>query len=99
MSAATAILIRERKVVGAFRDASATAPEAARSLEQLGLRDDLAFGRLRRRAVVREVDDGRYYLDAASWDALRGTRRRRVAIALAVAAAVGLVYWLIRTMQ
>ena len=97
MSASAVILIRERKIAATFRDASATSPETARSLADLGLRDDLAASRLRRRGVLRETKDGRYYFDIAAWEALRGDRLRRAAVALVlVAIAFGVVLWLNR---
>jgi hypothetical protein len=78
MGAAIAAVIarRERDVVQLFRRASATSPSTARSLSALDLDDALAVKRLRNRAVLRETDNGDYYLDEQSWTALRRTRRR-----------------------
>ena len=78
MGAAIAAVIarRERDVVDLFRRAAATSPSSARSLSALDLDDALAVKRLSKRAVLRETDNGDYYLDEQSWTALRRLRRR-----------------------
>jgi hypothetical protein len=42
------------------------------------------FRLLVRRAVLREVGNGRYYLDEPTWTALRSMRHRVVAVVLAL---------------
>jgi hypothetical protein len=76
------ILRYERKVVRRFREAGATAPAAARTLDDLQLHHgSLAMRRLRHRAVIREAGPGHLYLDEEVWEAV-GRTRRRVSIAI-----------------
>lgn len=86
MSAAAAIIIRkERDIVDLYRQAGATSPATARRPADLDIHHRVAFDILVRRAVLREVDDGRYYLDEPSWEALRSLRRRMAMVMLMVA--------------
>jgi hypothetical protein len=75
------ILRGERKVVRRFREAGATAPGAARSVDELHIHGSLALRRLRHRAVIREAAPDRLYLDEEVWEAL-GRTRRRVSVAV-----------------
>jgi hypothetical protein len=75
------ILRRERKVVRRFREAKATAPAAARTIDELHLHHSGALRRLRHRAVIREAGPGHLYLDEEVWEAV-GRTRRRVSIAI-----------------
>ncbi len=95
MGAAIAAVIarRERDVVDLFRRAHAISPSSARSLSALDLDDALAVKRLSKRAVLRETDNGDYYLDEQSWTALRRLRRR-----LMVTMILGLLVVLLGTM-
>lgn len=78
-------------MVGTFAARGATSRETARTLQELGLTDNLILHRLQKRAVVRSGDAGRYYLDEASWDAVRRGRRRAVSVLGAIALAVLLI--------
>ena len=64
-----------------FRQAGATSPASARTVDELHLHTNLALRRLRHRAVIREAGAGHLYLDEEVWDAL-GRTRRRVSIAI-----------------
>jgi hypothetical protein len=75
------ILRNERKVVRRFREAGATSPAAAVTLDQLQLRRGIGLHRLRDRAVIREAGHDRFYLDEEVWAAL-GRTRRRVSVAV-----------------
>jgi hypothetical protein len=75
------ILRRERTLVRRFIEAGATAPEAARTIDDLRLHKSMALHRLRDRAVIREAASGHFYLDEEVWDAL-GRTRRQVSIAV-----------------
>ena len=75
------ILRRERKVVRQFREAGATTPGAARSLDELQVHGNVALRRLRHRAVIREAGGDRFYLDEEVWEAM-SRDRRRVSIAI-----------------
>jgi len=68
-------------IVRRFREAEATAPESARSLEELRIRGGRAVRLLSRRGVLAAVGD-RYYLDEAAY--ARWNRRRRIALAIAL---------------
>jgi hypothetical protein len=83
---AIAVISKQKHLVAAFRNAGAIAPEHARTPRELGLSEGLAWRRLHLNAVLRETSTGAWYLDQASWDALR-VRRRRIA-SLVVGAAL-----------
>lgn len=91
-AAAVAIMVRrEREVVEAYRRARAITVATAVSPAELGLEDGTTIRRLRRRAILRETEPGRYYLDEPSWEALRGIRHRLAAVILIIVALLGLV--------
>lgn len=89
-AAAAVILVKEKHIVAAFRQARATSPAAAKTPAAIGVDERIAFQRLRRRAILRETEPGRFYLDEVSWEALRRMRRRRAMLIglLVVAAAI-----------
>jgi hypothetical protein len=60
--------IERRRIRNAFRSAGALAPDRARTLERLGLKDSSFIRNYRAQQIVREVGDGEFYLDE---DALR----------------------------
>jgi hypothetical protein len=95
---AAAIIIRrkENQLVNHFRAAGALSPDTAMSLADLQVdADDFALGRLHRRAVIRAVHSGEYYLDEEVWRAVRNTRRRLAAVIVALIV-IGLI-WLYLT--
>ena len=55
--------------------------------EDIGVHQRLIFGKLRRRAILREAGPGRYYLDELSWKAYQ-SMRRKIAIAMLLIVAV-----------
>lgn len=91
---AAVILRKERELVDLFREAGAISPTTAKSLDEVGVDQAWPLGRLRRRAIVREVSPGRYYLDEEVWTAVRGMRRRTVFSILAMAAVIGFLVWI-----
>jgi hypothetical protein len=89
---AVILLMREREVVSAFARRNATSAATAVDPADLGV--DLASvgaRRLASRAVLREAEHGRWYLDLASWEALR-RRRRHVVSVLLFLIALGALY-------
>jgi hypothetical protein len=84
MGAAAIIIRKERDIVDLYRQAGATSPATARRPDDLGIHHRVAFNILVRRAVLREVSDGRYYLDEPSWEALRTLRHRIAALTIIV---------------
>ena len=94
MSAATVLMMQQRKLVARFRQAGAIAPDAARPLSEVGARDGIALHRLCRREVIREPRTGRFYLDVATWEALQTRQRRLLAVLiLASLAVLAFVLW------
>lgn len=95
MSAAAAILRRQRRIVRAFEAADAVSPSSAVEPQSLGVRRGLVFDGLLRRGVLVPVDGTRFYLDPPAFDRLRSRQRRAalimVALALIVWAIVALV--------
>ncbi len=88
-SAVAAILVlKEKQLVEHFRERGALSTATALTLNSLSISDDVVFRRLRVRAVVREGTAGAYYLDEASWSAVRSARRRLVTVLLIVTAGV-----------
>lgn len=81
---AAVIRRKEREVVDDFRRAGATSPSTAKSLADVGLEDSWPVRRLQRRAVIREPEPGVMYLDEEVWQAVRRTRRRVLAVFLAI---------------
>lgn len=65
-----------RKTFLRFREAGATSPESSKSLADLGLEPSRTLARLQRRDLIRELPDGRYYLDEVAYE--RWDRRRRL---------------------
>ena len=95
---AAAIIIhrKENQLVAHFRAAGALSPDTAKTLSELQVEPhDFALGRLHRRAVLREVHPGEYYLDEEVWRAVRNTRRRLAAVIVALII-IGLI-WLYLT--
>jgi len=73
---AAVILLKEKHIVAAFRQAGATSPSAATAPATIGVHQRLAFKKLQARAVLRETEPGQFYLDELSWGALRRTLLR-----------------------
>lgn len=83
-AAAAAIIIkRERDLVDHFRRAGAMSPYTAQTPSALGVEQRFAWERLVDGAVIRAGATGTYYLDEASWEALR-RRRQMIAIGIAI---------------
>ncbi len=80
-AAAVAIIAKEKRIVAAFRQARATSTTAAVAPETIGVAQHFVFAKLKRRAILREVGQGRFYLDESSWEAL-GRFRRRLAMGI-----------------
>jgi hypothetical protein len=61
--AAVIVAKKRRRIINAFRIASATSQEKAISLQELGLTDSRLFQILVRRNVIVHIQDDKYYLD------------------------------------
>lgn len=97
MTAPAVIAMKEKHIVAAFRRAHATTPDQARSLNDLRVHNGLVMRRLKTRAVLREASPDAYYLDEATWEALRRTRIRLVRIVLVVVLALAVVTVVLRS--
>lgn len=85
------IIHAEHRVVRELRDAGATGPGTAGSVERARRLDGRALRRLVDAGAVREVGAGRYYVDMDAYRAYRGVRRRRALTVTALALFVVLV--------
>lgn len=90
-AAAVALLVKERHIVAAFRQAGAVSPTAATTPAAIGVGERFAFLKLRRRGVLQEVGAGRFYLDELRWEGLRHARRRLALLVGLLALALALV--------
>jgi hypothetical protein len=89
-AAITVILLKERQVIAAFKDAGAIAPDRALDPRDIRVdRDGLIWRRLRERAIIRESESGLFYFDEEVWNAQRRARLRLVTVLLIIVAIVG----------
>jgi len=91
--AASQAAAAQRRVLDAFRLAGATAPDRARTPEELGIQPDATFGRLLKMGLLQERPRGTFYLDEAAVIAHRDRRPNRapLVVALVVLVAIMLV--------
>jgi hypothetical protein len=82
---------RIRQTVSRFRDAGVTAPEHAKSLSDLNIRNGRAIRLLRRREVLVDAGSERYFLDEAAYERWRKRRRIILAVMLCVVAIAAIV--------
>src|SRR5215217_769460 len=82
-------LIAEHRLIRKLRNAGATSAAGASSLEDLRWLEQRRLERLRSRAIVREPQPGRFYLDEAAYAELRAHRLR---LLLGLAALIAAVY-------
>jgi hypothetical protein len=83
-AAAAAMRRKEQEVIDDFRAAGAISPETAQSYSDVGFTQSRAINRLRNRAVIREAEPGKFYLDEEVWAAVRRTRRRLLTVLIAI---------------
>lgn len=81
-AAAAAVIAREKRIVRAFREAGATSVDKAVAPADISVHGRVAFKRLVKHAVLRQSDNGRFYLDEQKWEELRRLRHRLVLILL-----------------
>jgi hypothetical protein len=81
------------RILAAFRRGGAVTSETAKTLAQLGLREELLIRRYRDRGIIRETDRGAYYLDE---DALREFEHALLKwLAVPAAVIIALIVWAI----
>ena len=84
MNAAAVIVPRQRRAVERFRANRCVNPEAACTLEELGIRRNYGVNSLIRRGILRPNAIERYWLDEHLWREFQKARRTAVLILLAV---------------
>ncbi|MBA3657396.1 MAG: hypothetical protein H0W69_08600 [Gemmatimonadaceae bacterium] len=87
---AAAIAMKEKRLIQHFRDLGAVSPDSAKSVAELRIDENFIFRRLHRRAVIRQVHEGEYYLDEDVWEAVRKTRHR-IAFLIVAMIIIGLI--------
>lgn len=98
MSAAAVIAIRRKKLVRRFREAGATDPDHAVTLESLGERRSWIFEQMARHQVFLPAEEGRFFMDEpAALEFLR-QRRWRALMLGSLLLAVFLALWLLGTL-
>lgn len=87
MGAAAAVIIikKERDLVEHFQRVGAISPQTARTKDEIGVDGGTAWFRLVDDAVVRSTDNGRFYIDVLTWEALERRRKRVMMVALIIA--------------
>ncbi len=73
------IVRKEKKIVAAFRNAGAIGSDRATNPASLGISEGLAFRILCRRSILRQLPDGRFYLDEPAWETHQSFRYRLAA--------------------
>lgn len=78
------VAARQRATVRKFQTAGADAEASARTLDELGVREDHLLGRLMKAGAVVKTSDGRYFLSADGW--AHWQRKARIGVAVALLA-------------
>lgn len=76
MNGAAVIIVQENRYMSACKKACAVSPDSARTLNELGIRENLAFRKLVGRGVLVLVNDNKYYMDEKAAKAFLKARRR-----------------------
>jgi hypothetical protein len=90
--AASARMRRMQRVVDAFRLADATAPERARSFEEIGIdpRQSIVDDLVRRDVLAPGRKGGTFFVDERGYIAHREQRRRRARLAMVLVVVIAL---------
>jgi hypothetical protein len=89
------LLLLERRVVRRFVDAGARSRSTSKSLDEIGVTDNLIFRRLHHRSVIVEGDSGKWFVDELAWDRLRRRRRTIVATIVFIASTAAVIAYLL----
>ena len=89
-----AILLAQNRYVRRFRDAGATSPANAKTLDEIGCRDSWLFGRMMANGVFSRTGKGTYYMNEAVAEEFLRNRRNRVLVVTGVLLVVFLI-WLV----
>jgi hypothetical protein len=93
------LIARQNRYLRKFTTAGAVAPDSAKALREVGVRDSRIFRRLIGHGVLVEAEPGRFYLDPSASTTFRQRRRQQALVLLAVigvALAPLLVFLLVR---
>jgi hypothetical protein len=90
---AAIVAMKRKAIIRAFRDSGATRPDAARTLQEVGLPPSLLTKVLKLRHVLVEVADGRFYLDTRREEETARTRRIIAALLTLALVVVLVVLW------
>jgi hypothetical protein len=95
MSAAAVIALRRKRFVKRFREAGATGPEHAVTLEALGERHSWIFDQMKRQGVFKPAQDGRYFMDDQAATAFLQHCRKRALLLGGMLLLVFLLLWVL----
>jgi hypothetical protein len=96
MSNSAYVIIKQNECMRKFRNAEATGPKQAKTLEELGVKPDRIFRGLEDKAVfLPGRDPGTYYMDANAADDLIAARRRRALLMMVLGLAAALALFLL----
>lgn len=95
MSAAAVIAIRRKRLVRRFREAGATGPEHAVTLESLGVRPFWIFDQMVRRGVFIRTQKGRFYMDEQAAEEFLWQHKKRALIITGFFLLVVLFLWIL----
>lgn len=95
MSAAAVIAIRRKQLIRAFREAGATDPDHAVTLDQLGQRRSWIFDQMAGHGVFLAREGGRYYMDERMAEEFLAVRRKRALIITAVLLLFFVAIWVL----
>jgi len=89
-----AVLLAQNRYVRRFRDAGATSPANAKTLDEIGCRDSWLFGRMTANGVFVRTGKGTYYMNEAVAEEYLRNRRNRVLVATGILL-VAFLIWLV----
>lgn len=95
MSAAAVIAMRRKRLIRRFREAGATDPKHAVTLEALGERHTWIFDQMARAGVFLAVPEGRYFMDESAATNFRRRYRVRALVGTAICLLLFLALWLL----
>jgi len=90
---AVAVAAAERRLLRRLHELGAHSSARAQPLAGLSGLEKRRLGRLLRAGAVRELDPGKYFVDAAGLEAYINSRRLRAALVLAALVVVLAVVW------
>jgi hypothetical protein len=94
MSAAAVIAMRRKRLVRRFREAGATDPEHAITLEAVGERPTWVFRQMVGAGAFRATPEGRYFMDDAAATQFLHRCRVRAFVGAGICLLLFLVLWL-----